>query len=337
MPQINGQEVGPIGFGMMGLTWRPEPCPQEQAFETFRAALDAGCNFWNGGEFYGPASYNSLVLIARYLEKYPEDADRFVLSVKGGIDTSGAVPRPDGSPEGVRRSLDNILRQLEGRTHHGGRVDVFECARRDPTVPLAQTLGTLQTEYAATGKLGGIALSEVSAATIHEAVATGVPIAAVEVEVSMWSTDVFTNGVAAACAQYDIPMVAYSPIGRGMLTGQFKSIDDLPKGDFRRTHPRFQPENFPVNLKLVAEVQKLAAAKGCTPAQLAINWVRCLSRRPGMPKTIIPIPGATTAERVRENAKVIDLTDAEMDAIDALLATIEVKGGRYPDGAPMNT
>lgn len=121
-----------------------------------------------------------------------------------------------------------------------------------------------------------------------------------------------------------------------MLTGQIKSLDDLPKDDMRRRFPRFQPENFAVNLELVRQVEALAAKKGCTPAQLALAWVRCLGRRPGMPN-IIPIPGATTAERVQENAKVIELSDAEMDEIDATLAKFEIKGGRYPEGAPIET
>ena len=120
------------------------------------------------------------------------------------------------------------------------------------------------------------------------------------------------------------------------MTGQIKSPDDLQEGDFRRTFPRFRPENFDVNLQLVKQVEALAQKKGCTPAQLAIGWCIALSRRPGMP-TIIPIPGATTVERVKENTKLIDLTDEEMREIDATLAKFEVAGGRYPAGAHTNT
>jgi len=120
-----------------------------------------------------------------------------------------------------------------------------------------------------------------------------------------------------------------------MLTGQLKKWDDIPEGDFRRTHPRFQPDNFDINLNLVRQVEALAKKKGCTPAQLAIGWCLALQRRPGMP-TIIPIPGATTVERVEENAKIVDLTDEEMAEIDATLAEFEVQGGRYPDHAPVN-
>lgn len=171
-----------------------------------RVSLERGCNFWNGGEFYGKPDYNSLVLLERYFAQYPEDADKVVLSIKGGIGPNG----PDGSPEGIRRSIDNVLKQLGGRK----KLDIFECARRDQKADMKDTFATMQ-EYIEKGQLGGISLSEVSAATIHEAVKI-TKIVAVEVELSLWSTDVLNNGVAAACAQYNIPLVAYSPMGRGV-------------------------------------------------------------------------------------------------------------------------
>ncbi|TQN72760.1 Pyridoxal reductase [Colletotrichum shisoi] len=329
MPQLNGQEVGNIGYGLMGLTWRPQPCSEEQAFEAMRAALENGNNFWNGGEFYGTPEYNSSVLLERYFAKFPEDADKVVLSMKGGVNLKNL--HPDGSPKGVRRSLDNITNQLKGRK----KVDMFECARRDKNTPLEVTFGVIQKEYIDTGKVGGICLSEVSAATIHEAVKHA-KIVGVEVELSLFSTEILTNGVAAACAQYGIPIIAYSPVGRGMLTGQVKTLDDIPHGDMRRHMPRFQPDTFGINIKLVEQVETLARKKGVTPAQLAISWTVALSRRPGTP-VIIPIPGATTADRVNENAKLVELTDEEMAEIDATLAKFEVVGGRYPEGAPVNT
>ena len=151
-----------------------------------------------------------------------------------------------------------------------------------------------------------------------------------------FSTEVLENGIIKACAEYGIPIVAYSPIGRGMLTGQIRSFDDLPEDSMMRHFPRFQPENFPVNLELVRKVEILAKKKCCTPAQLAINWTRALSRRPGMP-TIIPIPGATTSARVEENSKLIDLTDDEMAEIDEILSKFVVAGKRYPSFVPVDT
>jgi len=178
MVQILNKEVGPTGFGLMGLTWRPEPCPKEQAFETLREAIKQGKVFWVGGEFYGPPEYNSNVLLEQYFEKYPEDADKVVLSIKGGWDVSKMAA--DGTPEGTRKSIDNCLRQLNGRK----KLDIFEFARRDPNVDMAVTFDIIQKEYIDTGKVGGISLSEVRAETIHNA-AKVAKIAAVEVELSL--------------------------------------------------------------------------------------------------------------------------------------------------------
>ncbi|KAK3942151.1 NADP-dependent oxidoreductase domain-containing protein [Diplogelasinospora grovesii] len=330
MPQINGQEVGPTGFGLMGFTWRASPPPLEQSIAAMKAALEAGCNFWNGGEFYGPAEYNSLVLLEKYFERYPEDASKVVISIKGAVGPHGH--QPDGSPAEIRRSIDGILRQLNGRK----KLDIFECARRDPKTPMSVTFGCMQTEYIDRGLLGGISLSEVAASTIHEAVKV-TKVVAVEVELSLWATEVLANGVAAACAEHNIPLVAYSPIGRGMLTGLYKKHSDIPADSSLHRYPRFSPENFDVNLQLVHQVEEIARRKKeCTPAQLAISWTRCLSRRPGMP-LIIPIPGATTVERVRENSRHVELTSGEMDEIDATLQKFEIKGERYPDYVPVNT
>jgi pyridoxine 4-dehydrogenase len=329
MPQLVGKEVGPHGFGLMGFTWRANPVVHDQAFATMRAALANNMNYWNGGEFYGTTEINSMTLIRAYLEKYPDDADKFILCIKGGL-----LPNlhSDGSPENIRRSIDFTLSQLGPRRQH---IDIFECARRDPNVPLETTFGVIDREYIKTGKVGGISLSEVSAATIDEAAAI-TNIVAVEVELSLFSTDPLENGIAEACARHNIPLVAYSPLGRGILTGQIRSIDDFPEGDFRRYMPRFQPGNFEINLQLADQIQAMAENKGCTPAQMALGWLTSLQRRPGMP-TIIPIPGATTTARVKENSVIVDLTDEEMANIDATLAKFQVKGERYPEGVPTNT
>ena len=153
-----------------------------------------------------------------------------------------------------------------------------------------------------------------------------------------FSTDVLEDGVAAACAQYGIPLIAYSPIGRGMLTGQFKKFEDLPKDSvlLHFNFPRFQPGNFEINVQLVKKVEEIAEKKYCTPAQLAINWTRALSRRPEMP-TIIPIPGATTVARVEENSKPIDITDEEMAQINTILTKFPPAGERYPAHFETNT
>jgi len=318
MPQLVGKEVGPIGYGLMGFTWRPNPAPEEQAFKAMRASLAAGCNFWNAGEFYGTEEYNSLHLLNRYFTKYPEDASKVVLSIKGCLHNMA----PDGTPEGVKRSVENCLKVLDGKKS----IDIFESARVDPKTPIETTLKALE-EYVKAGKIGGIALSEVGADTLKKAVKI-TKIAAVEVELSLWSLDPLQNGVSVECAKNGIPIVAYSPIGRGMLTGQIKSPSDIPEGDFRRHIPRFSEENFPMNMKLVQDLEKIAKQKSCTPAQLAIAWVKQLSEKNGNP-VVIPIPGATTEARVVENSKEVSFSGEELKEIESILSAFEVKGARY--------
>jgi len=281
-----------------------------------KASLAAGCNFWNAGEFYGTPEYNSLHLLEAYFTKYPEDASKVVLSIKGGLKNM----HPDGSPENIKNSIGNCLKLLKGKKS----IDVFEMARVDKNTPIEVTMKALE-EHVKAGDIGGIALSEVSAATIRKA-ASITDIVAVEVELSLWSTDVLSNGVAAACADHNIPLVAYSPIGRGMLSGEIKSLEDIPEGDMRRHMPRFQPGIFDKNLELVKELQKVAKQRGCTPAQLAISWTKhCTDGNP----IVIPIPGATTEERVMENAKEVTLGGDDLAEINSILSEFKVIGGRY--------
>ena len=173
---------------------------EEEAFVTLRAALASGCNLWNGGEFYGPPDNNSLTLLKKYFDKYPDDAHKVVLNVKGGFDIKAHTP--DGSSAGVERSILNCIEMLGPQGH----IAMFECARKDPNVPLKETLGTL-VEMVNAGKIGGVALSEVSAKTIREA-ATITKILAVEIEFSLSHTEPLTNGVAKACAELGIPIHA---------------------------------------------------------------------------------------------------------------------------------
>lgn len=155
------------------------------------------------------------------------------------------------------------------------------------------------------------------------------PIAAVEVELSLWSLDILQNDVAKTCAELNIPVIAYSPLGRGAFTGAIASITDIPEGDFRRHIPKFQDGNWEHNMKLIQGVVDMAKRKNVAPAQIALAWVRSLSKKPGMP-TIIPIPGGTTKDKVIQNMQGVEtLTDEEMAEIDKLLETHEVKGSRY--------
>jgi len=194
---------------MMGLTWRPEPCSSEEAFSAMKKALVTGANFFNGGEFYGTPERNSLTLLNEYLTKYPSDAEKIVLSIKGGIDPKKHAP--DGSKAGIDRTMGECLRVLDGKKF----LDLFECARVDPNTPIEETIGYLA-QYVKDGKLGGICLSECSATTIRRAAKVH-KIEGVEVEFSLFATDILENGVADACAELHIPIIAYSPLGRGFL------------------------------------------------------------------------------------------------------------------------
>ena len=172
----------------------------DQVFAVIKAAIDSGCNYLNAGEFYGPPDYNTLTLLKKYYEKYPEDIDKVVVNVKGCTFENF---RPDGSPEGVKISIGNCVKYIGGK----GRIDQFEPARKDPKTDIEVTMNELK-KYVESGDIGGIALSEASAATIRRA-AKVVKIEAVEVELSLWSIDPLENGVAKACAELGIPILAY--------------------------------------------------------------------------------------------------------------------------------
>ncbi|KAF1915029.1 NADP-dependent oxidoreductase domain-containing protein [Ampelomyces quisqualis] len=209
MPKLVGKEVGEVGFGLMGLTWRETPPSQKQSLEAMRTAVKLGATNWNGGEFYGTPQRNSLHLLNEYFTKYPEDAEKIVLSIKGGL-VPGQM-KVDGSKAGIQRSIDECLRLLDGKKS----LDLFETGRVDLEVPIEDTISYIA-EYVKAGKLGGISLSEVSAKTIRRAHAVH-PISAVELEFSMYATELLENDVASTCAELGIPIIAYSPMGRGFL------------------------------------------------------------------------------------------------------------------------
>ena len=210
MSQILNHPVGPIGFGMMGFTWRPTPTPTEQAVNVLHEAVKAGCTLWSGADFYGTPEHNSLHVLKAYFTQYPEDASKVTLLIKGGVDPTTIQPK--GSAEDIRKNLDNMIAPFQGIPN----INLVFCiARRDRSTPFEVTLQTIQKEYIETGKLAGVAVSECGADTINEA-AKHVKVAAAEVELSMFTPDVMNNGVAAACKEHGIPIVAYSPIGRGV-------------------------------------------------------------------------------------------------------------------------
>ncbi|KAK8109243.1 NADP-dependent oxidoreductase domain-containing protein [Apiospora sp. TS-2023a] len=298
---IAGRSVGPIGCGLMA---------------AMKAALNGGANFWNGGTFYGSPDANSLHLLKHYFTKYPEDATRVVLILKGAYDFAAA--KPDCTESGIRKSVADGLRILDGARS----VDLFECARIDPDVSIEDTVTTFKT-LIAEGQIRSYGLSEVKADTVRRAHIVH-PVGAVEVELSLFSRHALSEGgVVETCRELGLPIVAYSPLDRGWLTGELKRRQDLAPDDYRHGFPRFQPGNFEKNVRLAEVVAEMARARGYTSAQVALAWVK----RQGA----IPIPGSTKAKRVEENCKEVVLSDADIEALQKRIEESDIVGHRYPE------
>lgn len=239
-----------------------------------------------------------------------------MLSVKGAYD--GATHTPTASPEQIRASVEECLAILDGVKS----IDLFEPARIDPKVPVETSVKALA-ELIDKGKIGSYGLSEVNAETVRRANAVHPP-AAVEIELSLFSRHALDkDGIIDTCRELDIPVVGYSPLDRGWLTGQFKTLDDLPKNDVRNHYPRFQPGNFEKNVKLAEAVEHVAKKKGTTSAQVAIAWVQ--------QQGVLPIPGSTKVPRVLENTKSVKLTKEETEELEEALSKATVSGSRYPE------
>jgi len=309
----------------MMMTWRPTPIPDEDAFAAIKAGIDAlppGVKILlNSGEFYGQGfTVANLELVARFFEKYPEYTDRTFLSVKGGL-VPGEL-NVDGSKENLRRSVDNIIKTLRGTK----KLDLFESARRDPKYEVEHYAEVLN-EMVKEGKFDYIGLSEVGAETVRRAHKV-TPVTVVEIEVSLQAYEQQTKDVIATCKELGITVVAYSPLGRGLLTGQIKSRQDFEEGDFRRVLSRFQDDNLGHNLQLVEGLTKIANRKGITVAQLSIAWVGALGSH------IIPLPGSSNVKRTLENlgAGDVELSTEDLAEIGQLLEKYPRKGTRYIDG-----
>jgi aryl-alcohol dehydrogenase-like predicted oxidoreductase len=282
---------------------------------TLHRAIDLGITFWDTADAYGPFRNESLLGQALRGRR-----QQVVVATKFGFqrNADGTPVGINGRPEYVRQACDASLSRLGVEA-----IDLYYQHRVDPAVPIEETVGAMA-DLVRAGKVRHLGLSEAAPATLRRAV-TVHPITALQTEYSLWSRDP-EGDLLATCRELGIGFVAYSPLGRGFLTGRFRSIDDLEPNDWRRQNPRFQGENFQKNLDLVAEVQRLARHKGCTPAQLALAWLLAQG------DDIVPIPGSTKAERVAENAGAVAvaLTPAELAAIDALAP--RVAGERYMAG-----
>jgi len=306
----------------MGMSEFYGPSSEAESISTIHRALELGTDFLDTADVYGPFKNEELVGKA-----IRDRRDRVVLATKFGNvrNAQGQSLGIRGDPEYVRQACDASLARL-GVDH----IDLYYQHRVDTKVPIEETVGAMA-ELVHAGKVRHLGLSEAAPETIRRAHATH-PITALQTEYSLWTRDVEENGVLSTVRELGIGFVAYSPLGRGFLTGRFRTFEDLAADDFRRRNPRFQGENFDHNLELVREVEQLASEKGVTPGQLALAWV--LARG----DDIVPIPGTKHVKYLEENvaAANVTLSENDIERLDSVLPVGAATGTRYADMSTVN-